>query len=663
MIVLGPASLDTEKQELSIGALTVVLQRKPYLVFLYLIENRHRMVGRKELLDRFWEGKEVYDQSLSKAVGTIRRALGEFGPELIETRWGLGYRYIGPFSEGSPVAYGSSSLLTLSTEVAHQHNGLSSISAEVRQAAGNVGLGAPVSNGAVSVHTIVRRAPWLRAVLLVVFVATLLIVVLFAFHRQDATRAEPMQAAPTQPRSIAVLPFTSRSLDSNDQYLGPELADAVAVRLMTVSQFDVRSSPTVRSVLETQGNPSLAVARLAVQDVVEGEIQHTNQTVMLNVRLRDTATGAVVWSGAFDTSQANIFATEDAIARQVAGALLPQLSAHAIKRTAAEETSQPEAYTDYMKAKFFATTRTRASLAKAILLLKDAIRIDPNYAPAYATLADCLQLQGFYGFVPPSEAYPPAEAAAQTALSLDEGNVEAHVALMSALSDYDWDWKGAEREFRAAIAIDPNQAVAYQYYGYALFAMNRGDEALGAMKQAAQIDPVSPSIQTSLAWGFYLLRQYEQAVAQGKRVLELYPDFVPAHQLLGIIYGQMGSNQKAMSELVSAESLEKDDDITPVLIDLELARAGQRDEAARNLAQIQAKPRGAAVPDYYVAAAWAAVGDTQRAQGYLDRAFQTHSNWLIYLHCDPRFDSLRRSPAFQTLVKKVEGSAGESHRS
>jgi tetratricopeptide (TPR) repeat protein len=316
-----------------------------------------------------------------------------------------------------------------------------------------------------------------------------------------------------------------------------------------------------------------------------------------------------------------------------------------------------------MKANFFATTRTRSSLAKAISLLNDAVRIDPTYARAYAAIANDYQLEGFYEFALPSDAYPRAQEAALKALSLDNTLVEAHIALLSTFTDYDWDWAGAEREFKATIAIDPNYAVAYQYYGYALFGMGRGDEALATMKHASQIDPVSPSIQTSLAWGYYLLREYNQAVDQCNRVLELYPEFVPAHQLLGIVYGQMGSNQRSMAELTMAESLERDDEITPVLLDYELARAGERIEAARNLVEIQAKPHGASLPDYYVAAAWAAVGDTQKAQSFLDRAFQSRSNWVIYLHYDPRFDGLRHDLPFQALLHRVDFSHGDSHPS
>jgi tetratricopeptide (TPR) repeat protein len=300
--------------------------------------------------------------------------------------------------------------------------------------------------------------------------------------------------------------------------------------------------------------------------------------------------------------------------------------------------------------------RTQNSLAKAIDLLQEVIVIDPKYARAYAALSDCYQLQGFYHFAPPSEAYPRAKAAALEALSMDNSLVQAHVSLLSTFTDYDWDWQGAEREFKAAIAIDPNYAAAYQYYGYALFGMARGGEGLVAMKHAAELDPVSPSVQTSLAWGYFLLRRHDAAVDQCKRVLELYPDFVPAHQLLGLVYAQMNADRQSMAELKQAETLERDSAITPILLDYELARTGKRAEASRELTLLAARSRDTAIPDYYVAAAWAAAGDKEKAQIALNRAYEVRSNWLIYLPYDPRFDALRPDPQFQALVHKVEFS-------
>jgi tetratricopeptide (TPR) repeat protein len=239
---------------------------------------------------------------------------------------------------------------------------------------------------------------------------------------------------------------------------------------------------------------------------------------------------------------------------------------------------------------------------------------------------------------------------------MDDSLTEAHISLLSVFTDYDWDWEGSEREFKAAIAIDPNYATAYQYYGYALLGMGRGEEALTAMKHAAELDPVSPSIQTSLAWAYYLLRQNELAIEQCKRVLELYPDFVPAHQLLGILYGQAKSQERSFAELNLAESLEKDSKITPILLDDELALSGKQGKAAQSLEAFLAKSSNASMPDYYLAAAWLAAGNKKKAQTYLDRAFRFHSNWIIYLQYDPRFDGLRSDPQFQALLRRIASS-------
>jgi TolB-like protein/DNA-binding winged helix-turn-helix (wHTH) protein/Tfp pilus assembly protein PilF len=664
MYVLGPAYLDPEKQLLTVGTRTVALQRKPYLLLLYLIENRHRMIYREELLDRFWEGKDVYDQSLSKAIGSIRKAFGETrtSSAFIETRWGLGYRYVGPFGE-SPSASPSSDLSSSTSESIGVHPSPSSGEVllptpppTVREASSAVSRSTTPGFATSAKPPAQRRLASLVFALLIVIVALATIALRFRNAAQNKTAA----AAPVSIRSVAVLPFTTDSDNEEDKYLGLGLADAVAARLATVPQLSVRSSTIVRSILGPEPDPASAGKKLEVQALVKGDLHRATDKIVITVRLLNTSTGADVWSGTFNSDNTNVFATEDSIASQVSGALLPTLGMNALNRSSIPETNNPQAYSKYMKANFFAGMRTRNSFAKAIDLLNEATLIDPNYAHAYATLADCYQLQGFYHFVPPSEAYPRAKEAARKALSLDSSIAEAHASLLSVLADYDWDWQAVEPEFRATVAIDPNYAVAYQYYSYALFGMDRGEEALVAMKRAAELDPVSPSIQTSLAWVYFLLRQDEQAVDQCKRVLDMYPDFVPAHQLLGIVYGQMRADQRAFAELNQAETLERDSLITPILLDYLLARTGKRAEAARNLENVLAQAHGASVPDYYLAAAWTAFGDKQKALNALDHAYHVRSNWIIYLQYDPRFDDLRSEPRFKSLVHEVAFSRKDS---
>jgi TolB-like protein/DNA-binding winged helix-turn-helix (wHTH) protein/Tfp pilus assembly protein PilF len=655
MYVLGPAVLDTEKQVLKMHGRALALQRKPYLVLLYLIQNRHRMVYRKELLDQLWGGKEVYDQSLSKAVGSIRKAFGETRTSsmFIETRWGFGYRYVGPFSEES------------SSESVSRVENIVSAASPVLPPPGVIQppssfsvqslLSAPAQNLTAPPHPSgsVSRQLVAASLLLLGLIAVSSLAV-FTFR---ARRTRPEAASPSSLlaiHSVAVVPFTTDTGSAEDAYLGLGLADAVAARLNTVSQLNVRSSSTVRAVLGPNPDPFAAAKKLQVQAIVKGTLHRHGDAIALTVEVIDSSSRQSLWLGNFQASSSNLFATEDPIARQISSVLLPSAGQNALKIPATPDTTNPLAYNKYMKAEFFATMRTQNSLSKAVDLLNEAILIDPNYARAYAALANCYQLQGFYQFALPAEAYRRSKDAAHKALSIDNSIVEAHVSLLSALTDYDWDWQGAEREFNASIAIDPNYAVAYQYYGFALLGMGRGEEALAAMKHAADLDPVSPSVQTSLAWAYFLLRKDQEAADECEHALELYPDFVPAHQLLGIVEGQLRASQRAVTELNQAETLERDSVITPILLDYEMARIGKQAEAQRSLENTLAHLDENSIPDYYVAAAWNAIGDKQRALDSLERAYRQHSNWVIYLQYDPRFDNLRSDAQFKSTVHQVQ---------
>ena len=469
-----------------------------------------------------------------------------------------------------------------------------------------------------------------------------------------ATKIEAATAASSyeeRTRSVAVLPFRVDQGGAEDTYLGVGFSDAIADRLKTVEQLTVRSSSTIRTVLGTEADAKAAAQKLRVQAIVDGSLHREAGKIVVKVRVLEPS-GAETWSGTFSANNENIFSAEDSIARQVTTAILPRFGAWPSKPSSGPETARYDAYEKYMKAEFFATNRSRSALTKAVGLLEEAITIDPNYARAYAALANCYQLIGFYEYLPPSEAYPKAEEAARKAMSLDNSNSEAHVAMLSALTDYEHDWVGAEREFKATVAVDPNYASAYQYFGFALLGMGRGEEAVGVAKRAQELDPVSPSVQTSLAWALFLMRRNEESARECKRALELYPDFIPAHQLLGLVYGQMNDGNAALAEFSEAEALERDNPVTLILMTFELARSGKKAEARQALQGALARPGGSVVPDYYIAATWAEIGDKAKAMESLKRAEQHHSNWLIYLPYDPRFDGLRGDAAFRAAFEK-----------
>jgi TolB-like protein/DNA-binding winged helix-turn-helix (wHTH) protein/Tfp pilus assembly protein PilF len=660
MYVLGTAYLDTEKQLLVTAERTVALQRKPYLVLLHLIENRHRMITREELLQRFWDGQEVYDQSVSKAIGSIRKAFGETkeSSRFIETRWGGGYRYVGPFGvqEGAAAFELSSSRIESRVPVEIDDEPASSgpddldkddrSSAGVSEVAGRIAAADPEPKS--SKRTL--RVYLVAAVLTVA--AVLAIVGVERWKRATKIEAATAASYEDRTRSVAVLPFRVDQGGAEDTYLGLGFSDAIADRLKTVEQLTVRSSSTIRTVLGTEADAKAAAQKLRVQAIVDGSLHREAGKIVVKVRVLEPS-GAETWSQTFSANNENIFSAEDSIAKQVLTAILPRFQGAPAKTpSAGPETAKYDAYERYMKAEFFATNRSRSSLTKAVGLLEEAITIDPNYARAYAALANCYQLIGFYEYLPPSEAYPKAEEAARKAMSLDSSNSEAHVAMLSALTDYEHDWVGAEREFKATVAVDPNYASAYQYFGFALLGMGRGEEAVTVAKRAQELDPVSPSVQTSLAWALFLMRRNEESVRECKRALELYPDFIPAHQLLGLVYGQMNDGNAALAEFSEAEALERDNPVTLILMTSELARGGKKTEARQALQGALARPGGSVVPDYYVAASWAEIGDKAKAMESLKRAEQHHSNWLIYLPYDPRFDGMRTDPAFRAAFQK-----------
>jgi DNA-binding winged helix-turn-helix (wHTH) protein/TolB-like protein/Tfp pilus assembly protein PilF len=656
MYVLGSTYLDTEKQLLVTAERTVALQRKPYLVLLHLIENRHRMITREELLERFWNGQEVYDQSVSKAIGSIRKAFGETkeSSRFIETRWGSGYRYVGPFSDEASV--GASDISGAAAR---------SVPPEIVEVSDLEGdepeqvEAAPAAKDRVEVEPEViakngsnRAIRVYLAAAVIAVAAVLAIVAIDRLRNPSETEAVSSPSKSDPARSVAVLPFRVDGGNAEDTYLGVGFSDAIADRLKTVEQLTVRSSSTIRTVVGAEPDAKAAAEKLRVQTVVAGDLHREVGKIFVRVRVIGP-TGAELWSGTFSANNENIFSAEDSIARQVMTAILPQFGEHPVKPSSGAETAKYEAYEKYMKAEFFATNRSRSSLTKAVDLLNEAIAIDPNYARAYASLANTYQLIGFYEYLAPSEAYPKAEEAARKAISLDKSNAEAHVAMLSALTDYEHDWVGAEREFKATVAIDPNYAAAYQYYGFALLGMGRGEEAVAATRRAQQLDPVSPSVQTSLAWALFLLRRNEESAKECKRALELYPDFIPAHQLLGLVYGQMNDNSAALTEFSEAEALERDNPVTLILMTFELARSGKKTEARQSLQGALARPGTSVVPDYYIAASWSEIGDKAKALESLRRAEQHHSNWLIYLPYDPRFDGMRSDPGFRAEFQKA----------
>ena len=487
-----------------------------------------------------------------------------------------------------------------------------------------------------------KRLVWISAPILMILALAA------AYHFRVSWRSSR-----TIPTSIAVLPLKPLNLGAEDSYLGLGLADALITRLSTLGRINVRSVGEIAKYGGLTEDPLVAGRELKVDSVLDGTIQRVGDRIRVTERLLSVENSSVLWAVQFDANFTDIFSLEDSVAQQGAAALLQELTGPEKHRLTKHDTANIEAYDDYLKARFFSTDRHAEGLRKAIDYLQQAIVKDPGYAQAYAGLADCYALQGFYGFLSPNQSYPKAKAAATKALQIDETVAEAHASLLSIKTDYDWDWVGAEKEFKRAIALNPNYPPAYQWYGFDLLVMGRQGEAMAAMRRALDLDPVSPTVNVSQAWFFYLTRQYNKSVEQCLRTLELHPNFCVAHQMLGLTYDVQGELEQAIAELQKAKALSPHNLMTIAVLGHAYATSGRRDEAQKMLDELGLSSGDSTPLSYYVAAVYVGLGRNEEALRWLERAYQERSNWLIYLKLDPRFDRLRSERRFADLARRI----------
>ncbi len=306
-----------------------------------------------------------------------------------------------------------------------------------------------------------------------------------------------------------------------------------------------------------------------------------------------------------------------------------------------------------MKGRFYWNKRNAEALKKSIEYFNQAIDKDPNFALAYAGLADSYGVLPYYSVASPQQSIPKAKAAAKRALEIDESLAEAHTALAFELSIYDWNFAESSREFQRAIESNPNYATAHQWYGHRpLVCMGRFDEAIAELKRAQELDPLSLIINADLGDTYTHIRQYDQAIEQLRRTIEMDQSFYNAHWRLGKAYEMKGSLQNAMAEYQMARQL-NDDPLVLGLLGHLSAISGKRDEASKLLHQLQQMAKQRYVSAYTFAIVYEGLGDKDEAFQWLERGYQDHVYEMDFLKVDPLLDSLRSDPRFADLVRRI----------
>lgn len=488
----------------------------------------------------------------------------------------------------------------------------------------------------------VIRSPRFSRIAVGVLVAALVLIASLAFMRSRHRSA-------SQPSSIAVLPFLNLNANPTEAYLSDGVAEELTTDLAQLKGLRVVAATSAFQFRGKAEDVRKIGHALSAEALLEGSISQSSGTLRINAQLIDTRNGFHLWSKGYSVQPSELQAAEQDIVEQSARAL--QLPADATVRPLKRDTENPEAHVLYLHGRYLWNSRQMPDMLESIRLFERAIKDDPNYALAYAGLADSYTVMTINMQLSPAEAVPRAKAALEHAMELDPNLARAHATMGLLESQCEWNWRDAEQEFRKAIELDPNYAPAHHWAGLNYMELGKFADADAEFRRAQVLDPLSPMITEGLAENFYNARRYDEAIST---ILNM-PDQKVGWVVLANAYIFKGMYQEALKIPNVANPVDLNGSITKAAA---LARSGDRAAALKILAGIEQNPQGAGpthgyIPPGYLAWAYAMVGEKEKSFILLDKAYRQHDPALANLKVDPGFDALRDDPRFNDLLKKV----------
>jgi TolB-like protein/DNA-binding winged helix-turn-helix (wHTH) protein len=538
LIRFGVFELDLRASELRKKGVKVKLQDQPCQILAMLLEHPGEIVSREDLRNRLWQRDTFvdFDHSLNTAIMRLREVLGDSSenPIFIETLSRRGYRFIAPVEE---IAAANGSIERLPGPHSAPHFAVSetaTVAPQDEQSANRAPHYVQISTRALA-----------GAALLTATIALVSLLILRYIRKPSVSSANSEQI-----KSLVVLPLEDLSGEKNQDYFADGMTDELIASLAKIRQLRVTSRTSAMAYKGTH-KPLSEIARdLHVDAVVEGTVLRAGNRVRITAELVQVSTDRHLWAETYESELGNVLTLQSQVASAIVNEIRINLTPEEQKRLATPRVVNAQAYEDYLKGRYYWNKRSEEGLTKAVEYYQRAADKDPQYALAYAGLADCYDLLGstIIGAIPSTDAAPKAKAAALKALAIDPSLVDAEITLASIKLNYDWDWQGAESSFKHTIELHPDQATAHQRYSLYLTAMGRSQESLAEIKRAHDLDPLSLSINFSLAWRLYLARQYDQAIQQSRSTIDLDPNFVLAHLVLGQTYEQKGQFEMAIAD-------------------------------------------------------------------------------------------------------------------
>lgn len=605
------------------GGVPVPLTAKAFDLLAVLVQRSGHLVSKDELFEEVWPSTTVQETNLTVNISALRKALGgRNGGEFIQTVPGRGYRFVAPVLARQLVPG------VMPVEPAGNNSGAATTPELVAAA----GFGK-------SFDAIKHR--W-------AFIAVAVVCV--AIGAVALWRATP-QRIDAGFGSVAVLPFLSDSPGNN--YLADGLTEATVNGLVQLQALRVAPRTNALRYKGPAVRPKDAGRELDVAAVVTGSVTQQDGRLRIQVDLVDVARDAQIWGAVYQGDASELVHLQTRILQDLPHALRIPLSDQDGRRIARQPTADADAYRAYLQGRYEWSQRSEAGLKRGIERFQQAVAIDPQFAAAYSGLADSYSILGTLSYLSPAETFPEARRHATKALELDASLAEAHASLGFVKLYFDWDWSGAETEFRSAIALSPQLASSHQWYSVFLLTAGRPKQALQEILLAQERDPLSLSINTDLGFHYYYTGRYADAAKQLKLVLEMDPGFPPAHLWLGRTYQELGQFDDAAAAFRGVDERIRDWPVSIAARGHVAGVSGHQAQAAEALGELERLSARRFVTSYGIALVHAGLGQNDAAFASLNNAFDERSNWLVWLRLDPRWNGLRSDPRFTQLVSRM----------
>ena len=629
----GPFRLDPARRVVSREGKTLQLTSKSFETLLVLVRNRDRVLLKDELMKSLWPDTFVEEVNLAQNISALRKALGESPGEnlYIATIPGKGYRFVGEVQEHSAGGEGEIILERRTTSQVLIQEQVEDLDNALLETAEPVRTLPPAP-----------RFPWMRMAAAFVALGLLAAGAYLLGTRHSAENAS---------HSLAVLPFHSLSGIEDDQHLGLGFTDAVITKLSNLHELAVRPTDVSLRYADPKVDPMQAAREMGVDSLLTGNIQKSAERIRLTVQLVRVRDGRPLWAQTFDDNFTSIFAVEDSISEKVAKALAVNLAAEEKKELARHYTENIDAYRNYLEGRYSEFTFTRDGMNHAIEYFSRAIALDPGYALAYAGLADAYTTESDW-LLSPREAMPKAEAAARKALAYDDNLAEAHAALAHALL-HEWRLAESDREFHRALQLNPSNATTYYEYAEYLASTGNEDQAIAQMNKALTLDPLSPEVNSFLAWDWYLKRDYDRCLILSSKAMQILPDFWVPHLTAGMCHFIKAQYPEAIQEFERARAMNPEATFPMAGVGMSYAMWGKKAEARKVLSEMEALSNKKYVSPIFIGIVYDALGERDAEFQWYAKAYEDRSEYLLWLPLDPVFDGERQDPRFVALVKQV----------